>query len=257
MPIYQKWISEYGKINQGAQIDYQSTGSGTGVRQISEGTVDFGASDEPMKDDELKNARGGEILHIPTVLGAVIITYNLPEVKQELQFSPDVVADIFGVKINRWDAPRIKQYTRREPSGRHHSSPGRRRFPPAVSQTDLESHPAEGQHGQAADWPVASAQKATRRDGTINRTAHHRIRRAAFAAQQKLPARPSNSAANSRHATLDSVTAVAAARCGDPPIALSITTAEGEAATRFELHLRLVSSQRRGPRSRRSWLGGR
>src|SRR5437773_10944784 len=75
-PLYQKWVSEYGKANPNIKIDYQSVGSGAGIKQIKERTVDFGASDAPMKDDDLK-AAPGEILHIPTVLGAVVITYNL------------------------------------------------------------------------------------------------------------------------------------------------------------------------------------
>ncbi|HEV2707739.1 MAG TPA: phosphate ABC transporter substrate-binding protein PstS, partial [Pyrinomonadaceae bacterium] len=107
-PLYQKWLSEYGKINGASRIDYQSTGSGTGVKQIQEGTVDFGASDQPMSDEELGKATGGEIVHIPTVLGAVVVTYNLPDVKEELRFSGDVLADIFSGKIKRWDDARIK-----------------------------------------------------------------------------------------------------------------------------------------------------
>ncbi|HYP54125.1 MAG TPA: phosphate ABC transporter substrate-binding protein PstS [Pyrinomonadaceae bacterium] len=107
-PLYQKWLSEYGKVNAGARIDYQSVGSGTGIKQISEQTIDFGASDKPMSDDELKGARGGEILHIPTTLGAVVLTYNLPGVAQPLRFSPNVVADIFLGKIKRWDDAAIR-----------------------------------------------------------------------------------------------------------------------------------------------------
>src|SRR5688572_28978413 len=75
-PLYQKWLSEYGKLHQNTRIDYQSIGSGGGIKQLKEQTVDFGASDAPMKDEDLKSAPG-EILHIPTVLGAVVITYNL------------------------------------------------------------------------------------------------------------------------------------------------------------------------------------
>ena len=76
-PLYQKWMSEYGKVNPNAQIDYNSQGSGAGIQGIQKQTVDFGASDAPMSDADLK-AAPGEILHIPTVLGAVVLTYNLP-----------------------------------------------------------------------------------------------------------------------------------------------------------------------------------
>src|ERR1044072_4706720 len=105
-PLYQKWLSEYGKLHAGVNIDYQSIGSGGGVKQLKHQTIDFGASDPPMKDEDLKSAPG-EILHIPTVLGAVVITYNLSSVNQPLKFSPDVIADIFLGKITKWNDPKI------------------------------------------------------------------------------------------------------------------------------------------------------
>lgn len=107
-PLYQKWVSEYGKLHPTIQIDYQSIGSGGGIKQIQEQTVDFGASDAPMKDEELK-AAPGELLHIPTVLGAVVVIYNVASITQPLHFSPEVVADIFLGKIKKWDDARIKQ----------------------------------------------------------------------------------------------------------------------------------------------------
>src|SRR5213078_3952257 len=85
-PLYQKWFSEYNKITPGAKFDYQSIGSGGGIKQITARTVDFGGSDAPMKDQELQ-AAPGEILHIPTVLGADVVTYNLPGVTVELKFT--------------------------------------------------------------------------------------------------------------------------------------------------------------------------
>jgi phosphate transport system substrate-binding protein len=106
-PLYQKWLSEYGKAHPGIRIDYQSIGSGGGIKQIKEQTVDFGATDAPMKDEDLKSAPG-ELIHVPTVLGAVVITYNLQSVSQPLRFSSDVIADIFLGKIKRWDDSRIK-----------------------------------------------------------------------------------------------------------------------------------------------------
>jgi phosphate transport system substrate-binding protein len=84
-PIYQKWFSEYNKANPGVKFDYQSIGSGGGIKQISEKTVDFGGSDAPMKDDDLAKTQG-QILHIPTVLGAVVLTYNIPGLSGELKF---------------------------------------------------------------------------------------------------------------------------------------------------------------------------
>jgi phosphate transport system substrate-binding protein len=106
-PLYQKWLSEYGKLHSNVRIDYQSIGSGGGIKQIKEQTVDFGASDAPMKDEDLKSAPG-ELLHVPTVLGAVVITYNHPEAAKPLRFSPDVIADIFLGTIKKWNDPRIK-----------------------------------------------------------------------------------------------------------------------------------------------------
>ena len=105
-PLYSKWFSDYAR-ETGVKINYQSIGSGGGIRQISENTVDFGASDGPMSDAELANAKGGRILHIPTVLGAVVLTYNLPEVTTPLKFSADVIADLFLGRITRWNDPRI------------------------------------------------------------------------------------------------------------------------------------------------------
>src|SRR5258708_1077979 len=80
-PLYQKWLSEYGKLHPNVKIDYQSIGSGGGIKQIQARTVDFGASDSPMKNEDLKIAPG-EILHIPTVLGALVLTHNLAGVSQ-------------------------------------------------------------------------------------------------------------------------------------------------------------------------------
>ena len=107
-PLMQKWVSEYGKLHPNVRIDYQSIGSGGGIKQIQAQTVDFGASDAPMSDADLK-AAPGEILHIPVVLGAVVVTYNVPSVTQPLHFSPEVIADIFLGKIKKWDDQHIKQ----------------------------------------------------------------------------------------------------------------------------------------------------
>src|SRR6187397_1608651 len=89
-PLYQKWLSEYGKLHSNVRIDYQSIGSGGVIKQIQAQTVDFGASDAPMTDADLKGAPA-EIIHIPTVLGAVVVTYNVPEVKEPLHLSAEVI----------------------------------------------------------------------------------------------------------------------------------------------------------------------
>lgn len=105
-PLMQKWVSEYGKLNPNVRIDYQSIGSGGGVKQTKERTIQFGATDVAMGEEDLKSAPG-EIIHIPVILGAVVLTYNLEDVNKTLRFSPDVIADIFLGKIRRWDDPRI------------------------------------------------------------------------------------------------------------------------------------------------------
>lgn len=105
-PLYSKWFSMYAE-ETGIRINYQSIGSGGGIRQLSEQTVDFGASDAPMTDSEMERARGGPILHIPMVLGAVVVTYNVPGVPEGLRLSGDVVADIFLGRITTWNDTRI------------------------------------------------------------------------------------------------------------------------------------------------------
>src|SRR5206468_1051988 len=105
-PLYSKWFDAYA-TKSGVKINYQSIGSGGGIRQLSEQTVDFGASDAPMSDAELAKAKGGPIIHIPTVLGADVVTYNLPGVSAALKLTPDVIAGIFLGNIRKWNDTRI------------------------------------------------------------------------------------------------------------------------------------------------------
>ncbi len=101
-PMYSKWFSEYHKLHPEIQINYQSIGSGGGIRQVINGTVDFGASDGPMTDEMLKEAKI-KILHMPTVLGADVPAYNVPGVSGELKFTPEALAGIFLGKITKWN----------------------------------------------------------------------------------------------------------------------------------------------------------
>ncbi len=105
-PIYSKWFDEYHKLHPDVQINYQSLGSGAGIQQLLSGTVDFGASDMPMRDEQLKQAKT-PILHFPTVLGAVVPTYNIAGVSQPLKFTPAALAGIFLGTITRWNDPAI------------------------------------------------------------------------------------------------------------------------------------------------------
>jgi phosphate transport system substrate-binding protein len=109
-PMYSKWFSEYHKVHSDVQINYQPIGSGGGIRQVTEGTVDFGASDAPMTDDQLKEAAAKQktaILNIPTVMGAVVPAYNIPGVSGEVKFTLEVLAGIYIGKINNWNDPAI------------------------------------------------------------------------------------------------------------------------------------------------------
>src|SRR6266540_3615659 len=104
--IYSDWILTYGQTHADVKLNYQSIGSGGGIRQFSDGTVDFGGTDAPMTDSAIA-AIQGNVLHIPTVLGAIVAIYNLPGVTQQLKFTPDVLADIFLGKITKWNDARI------------------------------------------------------------------------------------------------------------------------------------------------------
>src|ERR1700747_295815 len=101
-PIYSKWFSEYHKLHPDIEMNYQSIGSGGGIRQVIAGTVDFGASEGPMTDDQLKEGKT-KILHFPTVLGADVPAYNIPGVTAELKFTPEALAGIFLGRIAKWN----------------------------------------------------------------------------------------------------------------------------------------------------------
>jgi len=109
-PIYSKWFDEYHKLHPEVEINYQSIGSGGGIKQVTERTVDFGATDGPMNDDQIKEfqqKRGATVLHFPTVLGADVPTYNVQGVTQDLKFTPEALAGIFLGKITKWNDPEL------------------------------------------------------------------------------------------------------------------------------------------------------
>jgi phosphate transport system substrate-binding protein len=105
-PIYQQWSEEFKKAHPDVEVNYQSLGSGAGIRQLTEGTVDFGASDMPMTDEQLKSLKV-PALHFPTVLGADVITYNLPGVTGALKLTPEAIAGIFLGEVKKWNDPKI------------------------------------------------------------------------------------------------------------------------------------------------------
>ena len=106
-PIMSKWAAEYAIANPNIQINYQAIGSGGGIRQVSEGTVDFGATDGPMTDEQAAQSKVGAILHVPMVMGATVVAYNLPDFSGELRLTPKILADIFLGTIKKWNDPAI------------------------------------------------------------------------------------------------------------------------------------------------------
>src|ERR1051325_7512189 len=237
-PLYQKWLSEYGKAHADIKIDNQSIGSGGGIKQIKEQTVDFGASDAPMKDEDLKSAPG-ELLHIPTVLGAVVITYNLEGVAQPLRFSPDVIADIFLGKLKRWDDERIKK----ENPGVNlpaaditvvHRSDGSGTsavFTDYLSKVSPEWKEKIGA-GTSPSWPTGQGGKGN--EGVTGMTKQQPTSlgyvELAYAVQNKLPvALVKNASGNFIEPSLDAVTAAAAESLAATPedLRVSITNAGG------------------------------
>src|SRR3989442_9120536 len=240
-PLYQKWLSEYGKLNPNIKIDYQPIGSGGGIKQIQARTVDFGASDAPMTDAELK-ASPAELIHIPTVLGAVVITYNLSEVSKPLRFSPNVIADIFLGKITKWNDPRIKADNadatlpaaditvvhRAEASGTSFV------FTDYLSKVSDDWKQRVGAD-KSPNWPVGQGGKGNEGvTGQIkqqpNAIGYVEL---AYAVQNKLPvALIKNASDNFVEPSVDAVTAAAAASAATTPddLRVSITNANGATA---------------------------
>ena len=240
-PLYQKWLSEYGKLHANVRIDYQSIGSGGGIKQIKEQTVDFGASDAPMKDEDLKSAPG-EILHVPTVLGAVVITYNLSGVNQPLRFSPDVIADIFLGKVTKWNDARISADNPGVTLPANditvvHRSDGSGTsavFTDYLSKVSAEWKEKVGT-GTSPSWPVGLGGKGNEGvtgqvKNTPNTIGYVEL---AYAVQNKLPvAHIKNSAGSFIEPSIDSVTAAAAGSAASTPddLRVSITNATGAQA---------------------------
>ena len=237
-PLYQKWLSEYGKLNANVKIDYQSIGSGGGIKQIQARTVDFGASDAPMSDAELK-ASPAELIHIPTVLGAIVLTYNLQGVSKPLRFPPEVIADIFLGKITKWNDPRIKadnadaSLPSAEITVVHRAEASGTSF---VFSDYLSKVSADWKQKVGADkspnWPVGQGGKGNEGvTGQIkqqpNTIGYVEL---AYAVQNKLPvALVKNASGVFVEPSVDSVTAAAAASAATTPddLRVSITNANG------------------------------
>src|ERR1041385_3802589 len=240
-PLYQKWLSEYEKVNPAVKVDYQAIGSGGGIKQLKEQTIDFGASDAPMKDEDLKSAPG-EVLHIPTVLGAVVITYNLQGISQPLRFSPEALADIFLGKIKKWNDPKIAAdnpgvtlpATDITVVHRSDSSGTSAVFTDYLSKVSAEWKEKVGS-GVSPSWPIGIGGKGNEGvtgqvKNTPNTLGYVEL---AYAAQNKLPvALVKNSSGSFIEPSIEAVTAAAAASAASMPddLRISITNATGAQA---------------------------
>jgi len=239
-PLYTKWIAEYTKANPGIQLNYQSIGSGGGIRQITERTVDFGASDAPMSEEQLAKAPG--MLHIPTCLGAVVLTYNLEGVPTGLKITPEAAAGIFLGKIKDWDDPLIARENPgvllpKKPIASVHRSDGSgttKIFVDYLSAVSPEWKSGPGA-GTSVSWPSGLGAKGNEGiSGQVSSTPGAvGYVELVYAAQNKLSyASMKNAAGKFVLPTLESVTAAGASALAKMPddLRVSIVNAEGEAA---------------------------
>jgi phosphate transport system substrate-binding protein len=244
-PMYSKWFDEYHKKNANLQINYQSIGSGGGIKQVTEGTVDFGATDGPMNDEQLKayqDKHGSGILHFPTVLGAVVPTYNIPGVTAELKFTPEALAGIFLGKISKWNDPAIADANkgvklpaddivvvhRAEGSGTTYC------WTDYLSKVSDEWKTKVGKGG-SVNWPVGLGGKGNEGvTGTIKNTPNSiGYVELIYAESNKIPyGSVKNSAGTFVKASLAAVSAAAAGAAKDMPddFRVSITNAPGNGA---------------------------
>src|SRR5437660_11338468 len=244
-PIYSKWFDEYKKKNPAVEINYQSIGSGGGIRQVTEGTVDFGASDGPMNDEQLKafqDKHGFGMLHVTTVLGADVPTYNIPGVTAALNFTPEALSGIFLGKITKWNDPAITSVNkgvnlpgndivvvhRSEGSGTTYI------WTDYLSKVSEEWKTKVGK-GASVNWPVGLGAKGNESvAGTIKNTPNSfGYVELIYAIQNNMPyGRVRNSSGAFIKADLESVTAAAAGAAKNMPddFRVSITDAPGKTA---------------------------
>jgi phosphate transport system substrate-binding protein len=239
-PMYSKWFSEYNKLHPDVQINYQSIGSGGGIRQVLAGTVEFGASDGPMTDEQLGQAKV-KILHIPTVLGAVVPAYNVPGVSGEIKFTPDVVANIFLNKITNWNDPAIAKANPgvtlpNQPIIVIHRSDGSGTtyiFTDYLSKVSKEWESTVGK-GTSVKWPIGLGGKGNEGVAGQIRQLQGSIGyvELIYAVQNNIPyGSVKNAAGNFVKATLEGVTEAAASVKSMPAdFRVSITNAPGKDA---------------------------
>lgn len=237
-PIYSRWFSEFAKVDSNVHINYQSIGSGGGIRQVSEGTVDFGATDGPMNDDQIKGAKI-KTIHIPTVLGAVVPVYNLPGLNKELNFSPDVIADIYLGKISKWNDPRLAKDNPGVnlpadailPVYRSDGSGTTYIFTDFLSKVSSEWAQKVGKN-TSVKWPTGIGQKGNEGVAGMVRQSPHAFGyvELIYAAQNKMPfGAVRNASGHFVRASTEGVTEAAAAAAKSMPAdyRVSITNAQG------------------------------
>jgi phosphate transport system substrate-binding protein len=244
-PMYSKWFDQYHKMHPDVQINYQSIGSGGGIRQVIEGTVDFGATDGPMTDEQIKQfkeKRHTDILHFPTVLGAVVPVYKIPGVSEELNFTPEALAGIYLGKIKKWNDPELMKANpnsklpandivvvhRAEASGTTYI------WVDYLSKVSPEWKSKVGTAAQV-NWPVGLGGKGNEGvSGQVQQTPNAiGYVELIYAVQNKLPyGKVKNAAGAFVKADLASVTAAAAGVAKEMPddFRISITNAPGKTA---------------------------
>jgi phosphate transport system substrate-binding protein len=239
-PMYSKWFSEYSKSHSGVEINYQSIGSGGGIRQVTAGTVDFGASDMPMTDKQLQDSKT-KILNLPTVLGADVPAYNIPGVTGEVKFTPEVLAGIFMGKISKWND---KAITSANPGVNFpdkdiivvHRSDGSGTTFIWTDYLSKVSPEWKSQVGSdtSVKWPVGLGNKGNEGVSGLIRQMSGSIGyvELIYAVQNNIPyGSVRNSAGNFIKASLESVSAAAASAPKMPPdFRVSITNAPGKDA---------------------------
>jgi phosphate transport system substrate-binding protein len=237
-PIYSRWFSEYAASHPGVQINYQSVGSGAGIRQVSQKVVDFGASDGPMSDQQIADSKV-KLLHIPTVLGAVVPVYNIPGVSQDLNFSPDVIADIYLGHLTNWNDPRIAKDNPGIKFPDHQILPVYRSdgsgttyiFTDYLSKVSVDFQSNVGK-GTSVRWPVGIGAKGNEGvAGLVHQSPYSfGYVELIYAVQNKMPyGQVKNAAGKFVKASTDGVTAAAAAASKNMPAdyRVSITNAAG------------------------------
>lgn len=270
-PMYSKWFDEYHKKDANIQINYQSIGSGGGIKQVTEGTVDFGASDGPMTDAQLKafqDKHGFAVLHFPTVLGADVPTYNIPGVTGELNFTPEALAGIFLGKITKWNDPAIAEPNKdvKLPADdivvihRSESSGTTYIWTDYLSKISDEWKNKVGK-GTAVNWPVGLGGQGNEGvSGLIKQTPDSfGYVELIYAIQSKMPyGRVKNSSGAFIKADLASVTAAAAGAAKDMPddFRVSITDAPGKEAYPISSFTWLLIPQRISDAGKRDAIKG-